>query len=357
VRPVELRGQRHYQLASRRGSQEVHENLAPDAALTRIESEFGTHYEHAHLMTAAADFHARIARGGAVQVKRSKPSRQASAGPTGESHDRARQHVIAEGRPCAFLAEIGVMTPDGTVRASRRKKFRQVNRYLELAGDIIGDLPAEGPLRVVDFGCGKSYLTFALHHLLTAIHGREVEIVGLDRKADVIADCRRIADRLGCRGLSFEAGDIATHDPGGPVHLAVSLHACDTATDDAIAQAVRWQSDVILAVPCCQHELAAKLGGDFLPAVQRHGILKDRLAAIVTDALRSAALEACGYRAQVVEFIDMEHTAKNVLIRAVRRPAPPPASALQEYRSLKASAGLEEIHLDRVLGDSLAAKR
>jgi SAM-dependent methyltransferase len=354
VRPVEVRGRRHYQFASRRGSQEVHENLEPDAAVERIESEFGSHYEHAHLMTGAADFHARIGRDGGVTVRRSRPSRQ----PTAEvGHDRTKQHVIPEGRPCAFLTEIGVMTPDGTVRASRRKKFRQVNRYLELVDDIVGELPSEGPLRVVDFGCGKSYLTFALHHLLTAVHGRDVEIIGLDRKADVIADCRRIADRLGCRGLSFRAGDIASHEPDGPVHLAVSLHACDTATDDAIAQAVRWRSDVLFAVPCCQHELAGKLGGDFLPAVRQHGILKDRLAAILTDALRARALEACGYRTQVVEFIDLEHTAKNVLIRAVRRAAPPVASAIDEYQALKASAGLDEVYLDRVLGDSLAAKR
>ena len=166
VRPVEVRGRRHYQFASRRGSQEVHENLEPDAAIVRIESEFGVHYEHAHLMTAASDFHVRVGRDGAVKVKRSKPSRR----PTAErGHDRSKQHVIPEGRPCPFLAEIGVMTPDGTVRANRRRKFRQVNRYLELVGDIVGDLPATGPLRVVDFGCGKSYLTFALHHLLTAI--------------------------------------------------------------------------------------------------------------------------------------------------------------------------------------------
>ncbi len=300
------------------------------------------------MFTSQADYAARVNRKGRVKITTSPPSKQKPAGE--EPHNRAKQYLIPDNQPCPFLAEIGVMTTAGGVKASRYKKFRQINRYLELVNDVIPHLPREGVLNVVDFGCGKSYLTFALHHLLTNIHQREVRIVGLDLKAGVIRDCQKIADRLNLAGLEFRVGDIGEHEEDR-VHLAVSLHACDTATDEAIAKAVAWNAEVILAVPCCQHEIASKLPAEFLPAVTQHGILKDRLAAILTDALRAQALERLGYKVQVVEFIDMEHTAKNVLIRAVRRDGVSPASeeAEKRARELKSAMGVERFHLDQAL--------
>ncbi|MCA9069540.1 MAG: SAM-dependent methyltransferase, partial [Planctomycetaceae bacterium] len=219
-----------------------------------------------------------------------------------------------------------------------------------LVNDVVPHLPSQGILKVVDFGCGKSYLTFALHHLLREIHQRDVRIVGLDRKSSVVRDCQSIAKRLNCVGLEFREGDIWNHQED-QIHLAVSLHACDTATDEALAKAVAWQADVILAVPCCQHEIAAMLPPEILPTIQQHGILKDRLAAIFTDSLRSAALESLGYKTQVVEFIEMEHTAKNVLIRAIRRTTSTSAlnEAQQKYHQLKTEMGIEEFHLDKAL--------
>jgi hypothetical protein len=221
---------------------------------------------------------------------------------------------------------------------------------LELVNDVVPNLPKTGPLKVVDFGCGKSYLTFALHHLVTNVHQRKVQIVGLDRKADVVRHCREIANRLGCQGLEFREGDLWNHQEEA-IHLAVSLHACDTATDEAIAKAVAWKADAILAVPCCQHEVAALLSKSVWPVVQEHGILKDRMAAIITDALRAQALEALGYKTQVIEFIDMEHTAKNVLIRGIRRAgdAPLSQSAVQAYWQFKTELGIEVFHLDKAL--------
>jgi SAM-dependent methyltransferase len=244
------------------------------------------------------------------------------------------------------------MTEAGQVRAARYHKFRQINRFLELVQDVVSFLPRAGPLRVVDFGCGKSYLTFALHHLLVNVHGREVAMVGLDRRQDVIDDCRRVAQKLGCRGLEFRTGDIAGFEPATAVDLAVSLHACDTATDDALAQAVRWGCRVILAVPCCQHELAARLDSPALKGLVAHGLLKERFAALATDALRALALEVCGYATQVVEFIDLEHTAKNVLLRAVRRSssAAPAAQARNEYAELKQLLGIDRLRVDELFG-------
>jgi SAM-dependent methyltransferase len=344
VRPIELSGERKYQLAERRGKQEFHLNLTSEELQTRITAEFGERFAQADLFTPDADYSARVIRQDVARVTRRKPSKPAPA----LAHDRGKQYLIPEGRPCAFLAEIGVMTPAGQVKAAKQAKFRQVNRFLEFVDDVLSELPRTGVLRVIDFGCGKSYLTFALHYLLTELRGREVEIIGLDLKAEVVRDCQRIAEKLGCRGLRFEVGDIAGYATAGAVDMSVSLHACDTATDAALAQAVRWQAPVILAVPCCQHEVVGLLTDDSLPGLLRHGILKERFAALATDALRAALLESVGYRTQVVEFIDLEHTPKNLLLRAVRADRPV-ADARERYEQLKTQLDLRDFALERLL--------
>jgi hypothetical protein len=316
VRPVEVAGGLQLQFAFREGTQERHENHTAEAAVERIASLFPTAFAAANLFTAEADYAAEVRGDGSLKVRRGPPTQK----PLVElSHNRTKRYTIPEGVPCPFLVEIGVMTAAGRVRADRQHKFRQINRYLEFVEDILPDLPAEGPLHVVDFGCGKSSLTFAVHHLLTAIHGREVRMLGLDRNPSVIETCRGIAGRLGCQGLEFAVGDIAQHQANERVHLAVSLHACDTATDFTLAKAIGWGADVILAVPCCQHELAPQLRSDDLEPLLRHGILRERFASLATDALRAACLEASGYRTLVIEFIDLDHTPKNLLLRATRR--------------------------------------
>jgi len=347
VRPISVKGNTLFQWASRWADRETHENLAPAATGSRIRELFRATYEHAHIFTADADFDLRATREGRVSVRRSRSSR--SAGPL--EHNRSKAYLIPENVPCAFLAEIGVMTPAGKVRASRHAKFRQINRFLELVDDVLEHLPPSGPLRVVDFGCGKSYLTFALHHLLTTIRKREVNILGFDRKSDVVTHCAQLGKKLGCRGLEFRVGEIAEQTIEGTVDLAVSLHACDTATDDALASAVAWQAAVILAVPCCQHELADRIHIDALEPLERHGILHEQFASLATDALRALALEACGYKTQIVEFIDLEHTAKNLLIRALRRPdrRRPEEQAIREYSDFKESLGLSDVAADRVM--------
>lgn len=344
VRPIELLGKRCYQLAERRGKQEFHQNLNSDELLARARAEFGERFEQADLFTRDADYSARVIRKDVARVTRRKPSKSAPA----LAHDRGKQYLIPEGRPCRFLAEIGVMTPAGQVKAAKQAKFRQVNRYLEFVDDVLSELPPTGVIRVIDFGCGKSYLTFALHYLLTELRGREVEVIGLDLKVDVVRDCQRIAETLGCRGLRFEVGDIAGYAAPGVVDMSVSLHACDTATDAALAQAVHWQAKVILAVPCCQHEVFGMLTDESLPGLLRHGILKERFAALATDAMRAALLESVGYRTQVIEFIDLEHTPKNLLLRAVRTDRPI-ANAREQYERLKSQLGLSDFALERLL--------
>ncbi|MGQ0636131.1 MAG: class I SAM-dependent methyltransferase [Planctomycetaceae bacterium] len=315
VRPVRVAGRSVWQFTSHFRDRVTHANVDAVAAARRVERLLHETFQQAALFTAEADLALRVGDDGHISVARSPATMLAAD----TLHDRSKTYLIPEGKPCAFLAEIGVMTPAGSVRRAMYHKFRQINRYLELVQDVVPALPTDRELHVVDYGCGKSYLTFALHHLLTVVHQRSVRLVGLDLKADVIRRCRDLAQRLDCRGLEFREGDLALYADQTPIDLSVSLHACDTATDLALAQAIRRNATVILAVPCCQHELASRICNAELGPLSRHGILHDRLAALATDALRALVLETYGYATQVVEFIDLEHTAKNVLLRAVRR--------------------------------------
>jgi len=347
VRLVDINGQTKYQWTSRANSQEKHQNLTADEFIVQTKGSFGSHFRDAHLFTTEADLTIRWNFGKAQQIKRKPPTQRVHEA---ADHNRQKQYRIPAGVPCPFLIEIGVMLPSGQVKPTMYNKFKQINRYLEFVEDLLPQLPAKGPIHVVDFGCGKSYLTFALHHLLTSIHQRKVSIVGLDVKADVIEDCSRVAQALNCEGLQFQFGRIENYSPTTHVHLAVSLHACDTATDDALAAAMRWESEAILAVPCCQHEVCQTMGRQSLPGLTEFGLLKERFASLATDALRAQFLELHGYRTQVLEFIETEHTPKNILIRAVKRhDAATDLPARQAaYDQLKAILGLTSWHLEQV---------
>jgi hypothetical protein len=347
-RPTLIKGSLAYQWAVRRENRETHENLSADATGQRMRELLETTFERVHVFTTDADFAVRVGPDGGLTARQSRPTRTA----TPLEHNRSKAYLIPENVSCRFLAEIGVMTPAGKVRASKYAKFRQINRFLELVSDVIEHLPPTGELKIVDFGCGKSYLTFALHHLLTHILKRQVNIRGFDRNSDVVSTCARLSEKLNCRGLEFRVGEIAAQTIEGPVDLAVSLHACDTATDDALAKAVGSQATVILTVPCCQHELARHIKSPDLAPIQQHGILHEQFASLATDALRAQALEACGYKTQVLEFIDLEHTAKNLLIRAVRRQDDEHRQhAAEAYKEFKAFLGLADISSDRILGN------
>jgi SAM-dependent methyltransferase len=349
VRPVAIGGERRYQWTSHLATRATDENLTAEETAARLVALLGPEYRQGLLQGSDADLQV-LAGGRGARVLERPPTRPRAD----TSHDRRKRHVLEEGTPVPFLVELGVMTPAGAVRARRHDKFRQVNRFLELVEDVLPALPARDPLRIVDFGSGRSYLTFALHHLLTRRHGRTVDLLGLDLKPEVVAECEALARRLGAEGLRFEHGDIAGTTAFDRVDLVVSLHACDTATDEALAKAVAWEADVVLAVPCCQHELLGQLRNDALAPLLRHGVLRERFAAEVTDAVRAQLLGLAGYDVQLVEFVETEHTPKNVLLRATRRPGRETSRLVAEYGELRRALGFDHA-LERLLADRLPA--
>ncbi|HBH50716.1 MAG TPA: SAM-dependent methyltransferase [Planctomycetaceae bacterium] len=354
IRPLALKDRPVWQFTLQIEQQAIHENLDLPQATRRLAQLLAEAFRQVHWSTADSECSARPPRqpGGSWQVHETPRQKPAGTPPPDAGHDRTKQYLIPQGVPCPFLQEMGVMNPQGQVLRPMMAKYRQINRFLELVRDALVELPRDRELRVIDFGCGKSYLTFALHHLLTTIEHRPARITGLDLKRDVIENCQEVARRLGCSGLEFHQGRIDGFEANEPVDLVVSLHACDTATDDALVQALRWQARVILAVPCCQHELAPQLAHASLEPLLRHGIARERLGALVTDALRALVLERQGYSTQMVEFIDLEHTPKNLLLRGVRRTHQPlslTATRHQELLAYRSLFHLAETHLERRL--------
>jgi hypothetical protein len=346
VRPVLVRDELRYQWTYHYPTRTTNENLEPDETAALLVRLLRDRFRQGLLHGPDADYQVLVSK--TARILERPPTRAVAS----LEHDRRKQRLLNEGEPVPFLVELGVMNRQGKVLAKRYDKFRQVNRFLELVDDAVPALASDGPLRVVDFGSGKSYLTFALHHLLTERHGREVEVVGLDLKEEVVEACEALADKLGCRGLRFEVGDISGFRGLERADLVVSLHACDTATDDALERAVRWDAQVILAVPCCQHELLGQIGSDVLRPLLAHGVLKERFAADVTDAARARLLGLVGYDAQLVEFVELEHTPKNVLIRAVRRSGRDVERLAREYLVFKEALGIDP-YLERALRDRL----
>lgn len=222
------------------------------------------------------------------------------------------------------------MNADGHVLKAHYDKFRQINKYLELVAGCVDSLPKDRRIHIVDFGCGKSYLTFGLYYYLVRQLGLNVRIIGLDLKDDVIRFCEQVARDLGYDGLSFLTGDIQSYVSGEPIDMVVTLHACDVATDAAIVQAIGWDCRILLTVPCCQHELFPKIKNDRMKVMLKHGIIKERFSALLTDSIRGQLLEACGYDVNIMEFISLEHTPKNILIKAVRN-GRPDRQKYQEY--------------------------
>lgn len=333
-----------YQTALSDGKREVHQNRTLIETVEYLESLFGTHYRQFNLHGSVADYELKAKSGGRVKLKTMKPSIKKYQA----SHNRSKNYLLPEDQPVPFLIEAGLMSKEGKLKSSGRAKFRQINRYLEFLKDILSELPTDRPLQIIDFGCGKSYLTFALHHWLSHIESRDATIVGLDREITVIEHCRGVVEKLSLENLSFEQGEIAGYSPTGPVDLVISLHACDTATDDALIQAVGWAAKVILAVPCCQHELLPQLQNDLLQPLLTHGILKERFSAMATDSVRALALEASGYRTQLVEFIDMEHTPKNVMLRAIQSDSPK-STAEAEFESFRELLGQPKLRIQKLL--------
>ena len=256
-----------------------------------------------------------------------------------ESNNREKKYILSGNEP--FLKLLDVSDESGRVRDKRQSKFRQINRFLELIRDCLSHLPSEGTLRICDLCCGKSYLSFAAYHYFTEVLGREVKMSGVDLKPDVVAYCNEVAKKLGFDGLEFLHGDVNKYECSEHVHLVISLHACDIATDFVLNKATEWQADVILSTPCCHHEMNHTINCEALSFIAQHSMLRQKLCDAATDALRLARLEACGYTVCALELIDPEETPKNIMLRALRRrnfdPSSPEAKRLQEeYLAAKA---------------------
>lgn len=322
IRPLELKGQLAFQFESFTAKQAFHKNLDRDAAVQELSGCAGE-FRQMQIETADAEYTVLISKKGKATIKRKQRREEAQAADL--SHNRRKRYILEEGKFVPFLHDLGVMAEDGKIVRSRTDKFRQINRFLEFIEDILPQLDRDRELTILDFGCGKSYLTFAMYYYLHELKGYDIRIVGLDLKEDVIRHCSRLAEQYGYDKLTFLTGDIADYDGVDQVDMVVTLHACDTATDYALAKAVGWNAKVILSVPCCQHELNAQFsaggvsGDGLLAPVMDYGLLRERFAALVTDGLRAKYLERAGYETQVLEFIDMEHTPKNILLRAVKR--------------------------------------
>ena len=251
-------------------------------------------------------------------------------------HNRIKKYIIPDNQHCDFLIRLGVMDANGKVIQKHYNKFRQINRYLEIVEDVFPYLPTDRTIKIIDFGCGKAYLTFAIYHYLKIIKNRDIEIIGLDLKEDVINFCNKVALDLKYDNLHFVLGDIANYTNSN-VDMVVTLHACDTATDYALINAVAWNTKIILSVPCCQHELFSQISNEIHAPILKHGILKDRLTEYLTDGLRSLKLESKGYEVSLIEFTSLEHTSKNIMIKAVKFGLPnsyKSKKALQEYENL-----------------------
>ena len=247
-----------------------------------------------------------------------KKQKKAKMRPLDLNHNRKKQYILQEGVPVPFLQDLGVMTEEGKIVHARSDKFRQINRFLEFIEDILPQFDSGRELTILDFGCGKSYLTFAMYYYLHELKSYDIRIIGLDLKTDVIRKCNELAKKYQYDKLTFLEGNIADYTGAEEVDMVVTLHACDTATDFALAKAIGWNAKVILSVPCCQHELNRQMKNDVLSPIMNYGLLKERMAALVTDGLRAEYLKREGYDVQVLEFIDMEHTPKNILLRAVK---------------------------------------
>ena len=302
-----------FQIEEYTNTQVFHKNLtAGDAGsyltgkLSSDTSSQTASFKNALVETQSFTANVLVSKKGTITIKK-KMNASAKQPKISLSHNRKKKYILEEGIPVPFLIDLGVMTQNGNIVNAHYDKFRQINRFLEYIEDILPSLPTGRELRILDFGCGKSYLTFAIYYYLKVLKGYPVRITGLDLKEDVIRHCNELAVKYGYDKLEFLCGDIAYYDGCSQVDMVVTLHACDTATDYALAKAVGWGAKVILSVPCCQHELNKQMKNDLLSPVLHYGILKERMAALMTD----------GLRAQILEFIDMAHTPKNLLIRAV----------------------------------------
>ena len=332
VRPVTVKGKRKVQFSYFDPRKDITKNYPIDQIEDRLGDALAIPFGQIHVQSTTGDLHIRLNRRGEAYVSKAKPTRPESEPEL--SHDREKAYLLPVGKPDRCLQELGIMNSYGGIKGDMQGKFRQINEFLRVLQPIAQGLGAK-PLDVVDCGCGNAYLTFAAYHFLADTLGLSVKMTGVDVNEELVKRNRERAAALGWKGISFSASSIAEYQPSAAPDLVLSLHACDTATDEAIARGILWGAKTILAAPCCQHELNAQLASSLFQPVLRHGILKERLGDILTDAFRALVLRIMGYRTDVMQFVDPEHTAKNLLIRAELALKPGDKPSVREYRDLK----------------------
>lgn len=316
LRPVKIKEEIYIQTTEYINKKVIHTNKTISEIKEYVLKHLQENFKQALIKTESYTYSVLISKKGQVTTKKKIETEKKAPILI---HNRVKKYLLQEGKPVDFLVYLNVMNKDGFVLKNKYDKFRQINRFLEFVDDIVEKLPKNKTINIIDFGCGKSYLTFAIYYYLRKEKGLRVNITGLDLKEDVIDNCNEIAKNLGYEGITFLKGDIAGYDGLSDVDMVVTLHACDTATDYAIAKAIKWNARVLLSVPCCQHEINGQIKNELLSPVLKYGILKERISALITDGVRAEVLEENGYDTQILEFIDLEHTPKNLMIRAVKR--------------------------------------
>lgn len=315
VRPILKKDELLFQFEEHRNNQVFHENHTAEKATENLLA-YMEQFKQMQLETKKFRANVLISKKGKITIQKKQQS--GCVKEVDLSHNRSKRYILQEGMKIPFLQDLGVMTAEGKIVRTKFDKFRQINRFLEFIEDILPQLDKGREISILDFGCGKSYLTFAMYYYLHEMKQYDVRIIGLDLKTDVIRHCNELSQKYGYEKLKFLEGNIADYTGAEEVDMVVTLHACDTATDFALDKAVGWNAKVILSVPCCQHELNGQMQNDLLAPLFKYGLIKERMAALLTDAMRAEYLAGQGYETQILEFIDMEHTPKNILIRAVK---------------------------------------
>ena len=351
IKKVMIKNELKYQFEYIYDKNVEHKNLNKIDSINEIDNLLKTYFKQALINTLESDYHILVSKSGVAKINKKAATKKFEE----ISHNRKKKYILNEGEVTSFLVELGIMTANGKVINSKYDKFKQINRYLELVSDCIPYLDKNKTIRIIDFGCGKAYLTFALYDFLVLKMGYNVEIVGLDLKENVIKFCSNLAKKLNYDDLRFVQGDIKGFNEFENVDMVISLHACNTATDDALATAVNWGAKVILAVPCCQHELLKKIKNKKMVPLLKYGIIKEKLSSLLTDSLRANVLEIMGYRTQVLEFIDMEHTPKNIMIRAFFEDISNVDKVVEEYKEFKKEWQISP-YIEEAFGKGLTSK-
>ena len=360
VRPVLVKNKRHIQISHFDSKKDITKNYTEAQIVEKLDRLLDIPFKNIHVQTGDENFQIQITKKGEAILHRHKAPKQQKT--PSLQHDRQKSLLLPVDKPDPFLHKIGIMTKEGKVRADKQKKFRQINEFLRLIIES-GELEKidQSLLNIVDCGCGNAYLTFAVYHYLNHVLDLPTRMIGIDVTKDLLARRAEQSQDLGWQDLTFQATSIIDFQPTTHPNIVLALHACDTATDEALAQAIKWQSEMIFSAPCCHHHLQQQMNLKTSPPlfapVLRHGALKERLGDIITDSFRSLILDIMGYRTDVAEFVSTEHTGKNLLLRSIRATQPGNHRAIQEYKSLKEFWQVEpylEKLLERELSDLIS---